>query len=174
VSLLESRLQAHPLSGCCIVHVEQMSDFQDGIDISGRAYVHSLCGGVTRVSGGDFLDICDPFVPCAATYCCECAESAPLSDVRWTDTGESIFDYRARLLTKTPKLLRVWHYGVGILVGAALGSTGGLVVGLVNRVPQNKIGMVAALSGLVGAGVCYFLGTFILKRFFRIDFCRMR
>ena len=32
-------------------------------DVSaGRVYVHTHCGGQTRVSGGDFTHICDPFL----------------------------------------------------------------------------------------------------------------
>jgi hypothetical protein len=161
-----------------------MSDFQDDDDPecsshkhgvpTGRVYVHTGCGGQTEVSGGDFTHICDPFWPCTSTYCCQCAGFAPLSEVRWTNTGEPVSEYRRRLRANTPGLLKVWRYGLGFLLGGAVGAGVGLLVGLIAGAPQNRIGSFALVGGLVGALVCYLLGTVILNRLFAIDYRRMR
>ena len=163
---------------------EAMDDFQneDGPEQvdqrrripTGRVYVHTRCGGQTRVSGGDYTHICDPFWPCTSTYCCQCTGFVPLSKVRWADTGEAVSDYRSRLRAETPGLLKAWRFGVGFLIGGAIGVLIGLLIAILSRVPQNRISSFALVSGLVGALVCYLLGTVILNRVFRIDYRRMR
>src|SRR4051812_10389467 len=91
---------------------------------SGRVYVHDRCGGQTRVSGGDYTHLCDPFWPCTGTYCCGCRAFVSLGEVCWADTEEPISAYRRRLRRQTPGLIQAWRYGVGLLPGipaAALG-----------------------------------------------------
>jgi hypothetical protein len=161
-----------------------MSDFQDEDDFEeadppgsrpkGRAYVHTRCGGETLVSGNDFTHICDPFWPCSSTYCCTCADFAPLSNVQWVDTGESVSAFRSRVRARTPGLVQAWRYGVGLLVGGAFGAAAGLLVRIVAKAPENKIGAFALVGGLVGAVVCYLLGTIALNRMFGVDYRRMR
>jgi hypothetical protein len=141
---------------------------------TGRVYVHTRCGGQTQVSGGDFTHICDPFWPSTGTYCCTCNDYAPLSEVRWADTGESVTEYRTRLRTATPGLLKAWRFGVGFLAGGTVGAAVGLLVWLIAQAPQNKIGGYALVGGLIGGLVCYILGTLILNRVFRIDYRRTR
>ncbi len=161
-----------------------MSDFHDDDDPeqlnprrgtpTGRVYIHTRCGGQTRVSGGDYSHICDPFWPCTSTYCCQCAGFAPLSEVCWADTEETVSEYRSRMRAETPGLLRAWRYGLGFLVGGAVGAVGGLLVTLVAQVPRNRAGTFALVGGLIGALLFYVLGTVILNRALGIDYRRMR
>src|SRR5437588_9962979 len=105
---------------------------------TGREYVHTRCGGATRVSGGNYRHICDPFWPCASTYCCKCAGFAGLGEVQWANTGETVADYRRRLARGTPMLVKAWRYGVGFLIGAALGAPVGLVIALIVQAGQQR------------------------------------
>lgn len=129
---------------------------------TGRGYVHTRCGDETWVDENHFTHICDPFRPCTGTYCCTCADFAPLNEVRWADTGENILAYRKRLRAQTPALLRVWRYGAGFLAGGAVGAVVGLLTGF------------ALVGMLVGAVGGYLLGTVLLNRVFDIDYRRMR
>jgi hypothetical protein len=161
-----------------------MSDFQDDEDPgrfvkrrgtpTGRVYVHTRCGGQTEVSGGDYTHICDPFWPCTGTYCCQCAGFAPLSEVKWVDTGESVAKYRSRLRAETPGLVKAWRYGLGFLAGGAVGCLCGLLVALFAQAPEKRMGVFALVGGLIGAVVCYSLGALILNRVYDIDYRRMR
>lgn len=161
-----------------------MRDFDDEDDFeepapgrgapTGRVYVHKRCGGQTLVSGGDYTHLCDPFWPCTATYCCECADFAPLSEVRWADTKEPLSRYRSRLRRETPGLIKAWRYGVGLLPGAIPGAVLGLAVALAAQAPRGRASGFALLGALLGAVVCYLLGIPILNRIYDIDYRRMR
>jgi hypothetical protein len=140
---------------------------------TGRVYLHTRCGGQTRVSGGDYTHICDPFWPCTSTYCCECAGFAPLTEVRWADTGETVADYRSRLRRETPGLIQTWRYGVGLLAGGVVGAVASLLTAIVADVAQNRRVGFAIVGGLVGALVLYLLGTVVLNRVFGVDYRRM-
>jgi hypothetical protein len=153
---------------------DEDDDEISGDVFAGRVYVHTRCGGQTRVSGGDYAHICDPFWPCTSTYCCTCSGFAPLHEVRWADTDEPVSEYRRRLRAETPGLIKAWRYGVGFLFGGAIGALVGLLVWLSAQAPRDKIGPFAGIGGLVGAFVCYILGTMILNRALGIDYRRMR
>ncbi len=140
----------------------------------GRMYLHTRCGSRTRVSGGDYTHICDPFWPCTSTYCCKCAGFAPLTEVVWADTGETVAAYRRRLAAETPGLLKIWRAGGGFLVGAALGAGIALLVALVAQVQRQQLVGIVSGGAAVGALVCYFVGTIILNRVHGIDYRRMR
>src|SRR5262249_33537703 len=111
---------------------------------------------------------------CTSTYCCGCSNFVPLSDVLWADTGEAIADYRSRLRAETPALLLAWRYGMGLLLGAAVGAALGLLVALIARAPQDRIVGYAIVGGIAGAVLVYALGIFILNRVFGINYRRMR
>ncbi len=157
-----------------------MSDVEDDDedafvpDVNGRVYVHSRCGGQTRVSGGDFTHICDPFWPCTSTYCCQCAGFAPLNQVQWIETGELVSEFRSRVRSKTPGMLKVWRYGMGFLLGGAVGAPIGLLVWRIAQATQNKFDVFALFGAGAGALVCYIVGTIVLNRAFGIDYRRMR
>jgi hypothetical protein len=151
----------------------------DPITPTGRVYVHTRCGGATRVSGRDYRHICDPFWPCSSTYCCTCAGFAPLAEVQWADTGETVADYRRHMARQTPLLPKAWRCGVGFLVGAALGATAGLAVVLIVQAIQRganapALSTGALIGGAIGALLCYFIGTLVLNWVFDIDYRRMR
>jgi hypothetical protein len=71
-------------------------DPADGPPVS-RAYEHIACGAITVASGDDLVRLETPFRPLDETYCCTCATYVPLHNVRWTDSGEVITDYRRRV-----------------------------------------------------------------------------
>ncbi|MCI0462819.1 MAG: hypothetical protein L0Z62_38220 [Gemmataceae bacterium] len=159
-----------------------MNDFDDDDEgasprhrtVTGRVYVHHACGGQTRVSGGDYTHICDPFWPCTGTFCCQCAGFVPLGTVSWADTGEVISAYRRRMRAETPGLLKVWRFGGGLLAGGALGALVGLLIALAARVPANRSAGFVIIGALVGALVIYVAGTMLLNRLLDIDYRRMR
>jgi hypothetical protein len=153
--------------------------FPGPITPAGRVYVHTRCGGATRVSGRDYRHVCDPFWPCTSTYCCTCADFAPLNQVQWADTGETVADYRRRVARQTPLLPRAWRCGMGFLVGAALGAPLGLAVALIVQSMQRganapALSTGALVGGALGALLCYFVGTLVLNRIFGIEYRRMR
>ncbi len=160
-----------------------MSDFDDDDgpeqttqrrgSITGRVYVHHGCGGQTRVSGGDYTHICDPFWPCTATFCCQCSGFVSLAEVSWADTGELISAYRRRMRAETPALLKVWRFGGGLLAGGALGALVGFLVALAARVPANRSVGFVVIGALVGACLIYLVGTMLLNRLLDIDYRRM-
>ncbi len=140
----------------------------------GRVYVHRRCGGQTRVSGRDFAHICDPFWPCTGTYCCTCQGFAPLSEVRWADTGEAVSDYRRRMRAQTPLAIKIWRYGAGLLPGAAIGALVGLVIALIAQLPPARIAASAGVGAILGGLLIYFIGVLILGLVLGVDYRRMR
>jgi hypothetical protein len=138
---------------------------EDGGAPTSRVYVHTRCGGQTHVSGADFAQICDPFWPCRATYCCQCAGKAPLDEVRWTDTEEAVSEYRRRVRQQTPALVKAWHYGLGFLIGGAAGAVAGWLMGSA---------AFAIGGGVVGALVCHQVGIPVLNQMYGIDYRRIR
>jgi hypothetical protein len=140
---------------------------------NGRVYVHRRCGGHTKVSGGDYTHICDPFWPCTSTYCCQCSGFAPLSEVRWADTGETVAAYRRRVRSETPAMIQVWRYGVGLVPGGLAGAILGLLVALLTDAPNKSLAGFAIIGGLIGAFLIYLLGTILLNKAFDVDYRRM-
>ena len=64
-----------------------------------RGYVHSACGRETVVDGGDFRGLCDPvggLLP-TTTFCVHCARQDALDQFAWSDTKETLADYRRRI-----------------------------------------------------------------------------
>lgn len=64
-----------------------------------RAYVHLACGLQTEVDGSDFRGLCDPvggLLP-TTTFCVFCARQDALEQFAWTDTNETLADYRRRI-----------------------------------------------------------------------------
>jgi hypothetical protein len=53
-----------------------------------------VCGGVTRISGDDYVILECPFRGVSGTYCITCEKGVPLEEVAWVDTGQKISEYR--------------------------------------------------------------------------------
>ena len=138
-----------------------------------RAYVHEKCGTTTMISGGHFTQITDPFMPCTGTFCCECNTFPSLRDVYWEDTEETVADYRRRLRAKTPIVIKLWRYGLGLVVGAGLGAIVGLLISAMGRGPQNNLGVIGVSAG-VGAVLIYLVGTVVLHAIYDLDYRRKR
>jgi hypothetical protein len=71
-----------------------MSQYSDGLF---RDYIHSSCGGVTRISGDDYVILECPFRGVSGTYCITCEKGVPLEEVAWVDTGQKISEYRKEI-----------------------------------------------------------------------------
>jgi hypothetical protein len=71
-----------------------MSDYTEALS---RDYIHSVCKGVTTVSGDDYVMIECPFRRVTHTYCTGCNQTVPLSEVTWVDSGQRISDYRKEI-----------------------------------------------------------------------------
>jgi hypothetical protein len=140
----------------------------------GRVYVHRRCGGMTKVSGGDYSHICDPFWPCTGTYCCGCSGFVSLSEVRWADTEEPVSEYRRRLAAETPLVIKLWRYGLGAVVGGILGVMVGVLCAVLAQVRQGQVVGFMIGGGLVGAILIYLIGTMILNSVYNIDYRRMK
>src|SRR4051812_6641344 len=72
-----------------------------------RVYVHTRCGGQTRVSGRDFTHITDPFWACTSTYCCTCAGFAPFRFGHWAarkTLGGGHYENDIRNRPRTPRV----------------------------------------------------------------------
>jgi hypothetical protein len=149
-------------------------DRRRGRTPTGRVYVHARCGGATRVGGGDYKHICDPFWPCTGTYCCTCEGDFPLREVRWEDTGERVSDFRRRVRGRTPVLLQAWRCGLGLVPGALLGLLVLVLAAVVVGIPPLRSACPALVVGLLAAVAGYLLGTMMLNRALGIDYRRMR
>lgn len=94
----------------------------------GRAYVHSLCGETTIISGNDFSSLCNPFGLCLGTICANCGAPDSTKNFKWEDTGEVVSDYRRRVRREsTGQTLINWVLAplVGALIGASVLATTG-------------------------------------------------
>ena len=94
-----------------------------------RPYTHLGCGGVTTISGAMFSILCDPFKRVTGTYCVECQRHARPKDVIWTDTGENVAAYRARMREATPARAKWWRgngWALLIILGLTLGFAAGI------------------------------------------------
>lgn len=141
---------------------------------TGQVYVHKRCGGATKVSGGDFSHICDPFWPCTETYCCGCSGFVSLDEVRWADTDEKVSKYRTRMVSKTPPVIKVWRYGVGLIFGLAIGLALGFVAALIAEANQNRMVGFLITGGIVGALAIYLIGAAILSAVMGVDYRRFK
>ena len=144
------------------------------LDGNSRAYEHLDCGGVTVVSGGDYLHICDPYRICTGTYCCTCQGFVGLDRVVWADTGEIVTKYRSRMRGLTPMPLKVWRMGTGALLGGSVGALMALVVSLLLRLDGKTVATTCIISGLVGAVILHVIGALILGLIWPIDYSRIR
>jgi len=121
------------------------------------------CGGNTRVDGHEFLVLADPFSFVTKTMCSVCLEYPELDQVAWSDTDETIANYRRRVRSELLPLARVWAYAVGPLVGALIGS----IVGACwppHRTPE-------IITGVIGGAI---IGWLVLqmpaRRYLGMDF----
>lgn len=94
---------------------------EDQFDEPSRLFEHTRCGGVTKISGDDFIRVSDPFTIVFNTYCAQCEADVSLSEVYWTDTDESIADYRSRMRSKAPLKFMLIGFLVTPLCGALAG-----------------------------------------------------
>lgn len=153
---------------------DEEDDEDEELDGESRAYIHLGCGGGTVVSGGDYSHICNPFWMCTGTFCCGCQGYVGLSEVVWSDTGEPISEYRARMRSMTPTIIKIWAYGAGFIPGVGIGGLAGLVLGFA---PRQDLGA-AVLGALVGAGVggflVYLIGLIFIQLIFGINYRTIR
>lgn len=92
-----------------------------------RSYRHDHCGGVTKVGDDDFSRLANPFAfVMGSTFCAECEQDVSLENLYWTDTEESIADYRRRVRNDAPLAMKLTGWlGVpllGFLIGAGIGA----------------------------------------------------
>jgi hypothetical protein len=116
-----------------------------------RTYVHDQCGCGTSVTDDEFRGLINPFQFVLGTYCTGCERMVSLRSVAWENTGETLADYRSRLLSEEPPLWQAWRKGLGTLAGALVGAFLGFIV--LNSV----VGVVIGLLG--GAFLEYFMLT---------------
>ena len=92
---------------------------------SEREYLHDDCGEVTVVSGSDFVGLCDPRLSVNETFCSHCDDFDKLKAFRWSDTDESLSEYRKRLRQLIPLYVRIagasWIFLVCIILGLVTG-----------------------------------------------------
>jgi hypothetical protein len=62
-----------------------------------RCYQHTACGGITEISGDDYVRLECPFRGCSGTFCAGCRKFVRLDAIAWADTGEKISEYRKRI-----------------------------------------------------------------------------
>jgi hypothetical protein len=72
-----------------------------------RSYEHSACGGITEVSGDDYVRLECAFRGCSGTFCASCRRFVGLDAVTWVDSGETIAAYRRRIVAAVPFWERV-------------------------------------------------------------------
>jgi hypothetical protein len=132
-----------------------------------RTYVHSTCRRQTVVDGWAFEAICDPARTVTDTICATCGTGEPIEEFAWVDTGESIYDYRARLRARLPDAFRKARLRRRIVFLSAL-VIGAVLISVRIRDP---IGIV---PGLIGGVVVGFLLTRIVPKPKSIDCRRYR
>lgn len=125
-----------------------------------RTYRHKSCGHSTEVSGFDFVRLANPyFFVMGSTVCCQCGPVS-LSEVSWSDTGETVADYRRRLRSR-----RIWVWLLWPIL-IAIGAWGGITFGMQDN--ANRPDMLAAIGG-VGAFVGIVAAFFIVPLVFHIS-----
>ena len=117
----------------------------------GRVYIHQKCGEATGITDEHFAGLCNPFEPCLGTICATCGRPDGLKSFKWSDTGETLAAYRARLLNESPPFYRLWTYALSPLLGVLVGGIGAAVFFQKNLVTDFAIGAV------IGAPVLYFV-----------------
>ena len=90
-----------------------------------RTYRHvGRCGGQTSVDGWILKVLCNPYGNAHSTMCARCGEYPSLKQVEWADTGETIAEFRQRMIDLIPKATRT-RVGLGrtglFLAGLAIG-----------------------------------------------------
>ena len=97
-----------------------------------RAYRHSQCGSETVISGQAFEVASNPLSDMPRTWCSQCNAFAPISDVAWSDTGETLSDYYARhgaRATNTQRFLTSRRFLIlCALSGLIFGGVGGYLL----------------------------------------------
>lgn len=140
---------------------------RDG-DHGARDYTHSKCGSETTVTEDNLTAICNPLCFVEATFCANCKDMDALSEFTWSDTGETLVDFRERMTTLVPRFWWKFYeisyliqFGIGILVGACFAyfaSTIGWKIG-------------GAIGGfLLGFVVVTVLVSRLIRPYYKIDF----
>lgn len=125
--------------------------------MKGRTYIHQKCGKVTRVTGGDFAGLCNPYEPCTGTICAACGGPDSVGSFSWEDTGESVADYRKRLRGEAPLSYRLWAWVIGPLIGAGIGGAAGALF------IRKNLAADAGIGAAIGAALMFlFIGPKIL------------
>jgi len=130
----------------------------------GRVYIHSKCGQGTCVNEHHFVGLCNPLSLCTGTYCATCEGFAPLHEVAWENTGETLRDYRKRLLKSVPLFWRLWGMGLAAVVGAGLGAAIGYLI---------KADAASTIGGAAGGAVFFYMlrvgmmSPFVDTKFYR-------
>jgi hypothetical protein len=129
---------------------------------SSRDYVHSQCGGTTRVDGPEFQALADPLSRMQATYCSECEEMFPIHEFAWEDTQERISDYYARYQRQASGFQRFVGSRAGMFTLAGVV----FVLGLTSSAFLGALGVAAAIFGAIIAIVLHVvvLGPMILRQ----------
>jgi hypothetical protein len=130
-----------------------------------RSYLHSHCGGVTQVGDDDYARLANPFsLVWGQTFCAACEQDVSLDDVRWTDTQETLADYRQRMRRHAPMSMKLAGW-VGVpLAGFLLG-------GFVGWMPIGDLLFGFLGIGLIGAVVsAAFFMPLVTKYVWKFDF----
>jgi len=91
--------------------LDEADDEADDEDVlDSGVYYHLVCKNYTTVTGSDFYDLANPFVPCSSTYCVECEDFVGLNQVYWAETDESLAKYRRRVLREIPLQQRLLYW----------------------------------------------------------------
>lgn len=101
---------------------------------SGRTYVHRKCGQCTQVTGHDFANVCNPFVPAAGTICSACQQGDQFANFKWADTEEKLSDFRKRMREGAPTYLK-YHLAIASGVGTLFIMIGMIIAALGNQKP---------------------------------------
>lgn len=133
-------------------HEDDLDDSAPYTKEGGRVYVHTRCGGATRISGNDFVTLCDPFAIVAWTVCASCRKKGSLDQFAWADTGERLDQYVKR--NQVPPLTFCLLFLAVMVIFTCVGYVGGYVVlSLLNpgeQPPTNKMIGSAGLGAITG------------------------
>ena len=136
-----------------------------------RTYVHLPCGTPTTVAGDDFKLLCDPYsgVLHASTVCMHCDRADSLDRFAWSDTRESLTNYRRRLKRTVSPGYVAWRWLVPSVFLVLLPAA--LVYVAARNVPEypTVASLSAALAGVLIGLLLY--GAYLLRA---RDFRRFR
>ncbi|WP_339749440.1 hypothetical protein [uncultured Rubinisphaera sp.] len=117
---------------------------------SGRVYVHRKCRKSTCVTGQDFANVCNPFVPAAGTICSSCGSGDKYANFKWEDTDEKLSEYRQRLRDEAPAYLQ--H--LNLIAAGSLAVVMAMLFAVMNL---DRSPAIFAAAGFIAGGVCGYL-----------------